>query len=200
MKYFVRNVMLLVALCISFASIATASPILYTVSGVGSGTLGVNSFTNSLVTISATGDTSLAPSSGSFQAYTLSPVNLTVAGVGSTTFSISVDLFVNQGLAFVGFRDSVGTSSILDSGNPVFSAYNLNQALAPTVGSQFIRPDLSFATGLGNLNIQSMGDVTYSAVVSDGAVPEPSTGMTLLVGCIGIACVTRRKKVSAQMS
>ena len=101
--------------------------------------------------------------------------------------------------ATVGFGDGVG--SILDSqNNAAFATYNLSDAIAPTAGGPFIRPDLNFGTGLGNLNIQTMGDVTYSAVLTDGAVPELATGITMLIGCIGVGCAMRRKAAIALLS
>ena len=55
--------------------------------------------------------------------------------------------------------------------NSIFATYALD-AIGPTPGTSFIRPDLTFATGLGTFNLSSMGDTTFSATGT--ATPLPA--------------------------
>jgi hypothetical protein len=164
-----------VALVVSlgFVTPADADPIDYMITAIGSGTFGRSTFTNAQVTLEAIGDTAAAPSSGSFQSYTL-PVTLTVTGVGSGSVSDAF-VFVNQSLPVAGF--SVGTASILDTLSASFGSYNLNSAIGPITGQRLFRPDVTFATTFGNFNLQSVGNSTFTATVS--TVPGPIAGAGL---------------------
>jgi hypothetical protein len=82
-------------LSLGLAAPADSAVIEYTITGIGTGTFGPSTFTNTQVTLDAIGDTAAAPSSGPFQTYTL-PVTLTVAGVGSGIVSGGASVFVNQ--------------------------------------------------------------------------------------------------------
>src|SRR4051812_22792256 len=80
-----------------------AGPITYTETVVGSGSLGGTSFTDSLITVTATADTNdiLNPATGFFQVGNAS-VAIQVAGVGSGMATIPGTTFVNQTTQVVG--------------------------------------------------------------------------------------------------
>ena len=137
-----------------FTAPAHAVPITYTETATATGFLDGTPFANALVTITVTGDTAAAPSGVNFQFYPLPGATVTVAGFGSDSLLHS-ELFVNQvstPTATVGFADSTGPLSILDTFNTAFSTYTLNTAIGPTLGAPFIDSALIAATAHGHLS------------------------------------------------
>src|SRR5436190_71068 len=76
----------------------------------------------------------------------------------------------------------VGSGSLLATFNSEFNTYDLKNSIGSIVGSSFVRPDLTFNTNQGGLNLSSGGSSTFTAVV----LPEPAS-LTLL--CLGIAAI-----------
>ena len=121
----------------AFAAPAMASPITYTEMGTGSGSLDGHSFTNLLVTITMTADTSniTQPTPGFFQ--NLGTTSVTVSTVGTDTLTHPF-VFVNQtfpaalGGPAAGFRQ-------FDSGriNYGYIQWRLRQLRAPRNWSHF---------------------------------------------------------------
>ena len=66
-------------LSLAFAAPAASVEIVYITRAIGTGTIDGKSFTNDLVTLEAVGDTDVAPSSGTFQTYTI-PVGVDAVG------------------------------------------------------------------------------------------------------------------------
>src|SRR5262249_13209174 len=142
----------------------------YTFTTVGSGSLGVNSFNNAAITISATADTSqitFNPSLGVSEVVDLSS-SLSISGLGSADFTSTLD-FVNQSLGVVGISSNLSFVDILDCVNPVFDTYDLSTAIAPISGASELDPAIPFETTAGEFLLSSASTVTFQA-----AVPEPS--------------------------
>ena len=173
-----------------------AVPITYIDSGTGSGSIGDQSFTGSLVTVTFVGDTANVTGGPTFFSNAIGTATVDIAGIGTATFTApTIQAFVNQtfGPAFAGIGDSA-QGSILDTGNEAaFSTYDLTTAIGPILGVPFIRPDLSFATNLGLFNLQTMGDTTFTAIT--GAAPAPEPNSVLLLGIIALGTLLIRARL-----
>src|ERR1700722_1720801 len=103
---------------------AQAQPIIYTISGVGSGSLGGNSFSNAPFTITAAADTSqIVTGSATFFEVPNSSASIFISGLGTATFT-STSTFANNSPGGVGISDA-SSLDILDALNAsVFSNYN----------------------------------------------------------------------------
>jgi hypothetical protein len=182
-----------VAFALAGRGVALATPITYTEQASASGTIGLTSFSDADLTIQWTGDTSGVSGGGGFfiNDAGASVVDLTISGVGSTVFTDNVEVFVNQASAAAGFALSGGGGSILDTFDAAFTSYALATPIGPITDNPFIRPDLTFDTGLGLLNITSVNpnspSSTFTATTTS-PVPEPAsmallgTGVLTLVG------------------
>ena len=73
-----------------------AAPITYTEQALASGTLGARVFTNALVTIVFTGDTTNVTGGAGFFTNNLGTATISVAGIGTGTFTSSLFVFDNQ--------------------------------------------------------------------------------------------------------
>ena len=183
----------------AFAAPAMASPITYTEVGTGSGTLDGTSFTNQLVTITMTADTSnITMTMGLIENHGATTV--TVSTVGTDTLT-NPFVFVNQTFvptAAAGFGDTVLLTSIMDTFNSAFASYAL-LAIGPTYGPSFISGD-TVATGSGTFRLSSMGDTTFTATAGVSAIPLPAalplfaTG----IGALGLLGWRRKRKLSSR--
>jgi hypothetical protein len=162
------------------ASIHTASadPITYTESASATGSLGSNSFTNALVTITVQADTSGVISCFGIALCNLGTGSVSVAGVGTATFTNMIDAFVaNSNTGAVNsaagiFHPSIG--DILDTLSSVFATYSLTTSIGPVTGSPVFN-SFAFPTSGGNFVLNSLNsDSTFSA-----SVPGPIAGAGL---------------------
>ncbi len=176
------------------AAIGMASTITYTEQITASGTIGSAAFEDALLTLMFTGDTSNVTGGSGFFTIDATGTTISISGIGSGTVTDSgIEVFVNQGAVAAGFGSAQG--SILDTFDNAFGTYDLTTAIGPITDTNFIRPDLTFATTLGGLNIASGGDSTFTA--STG-VPEPmSAGLVALGLAIVAGAPYKRNRAAA---
>ena len=179
------------------AGLANAEAIVYTEGFIGTGLLAGNSFTNSLVTLSVTGDTSAVtnPSSGF---YALLPVTVSIKVDSLSTTAILTDagsMFANQAANVVTIGDDTIAFDIVDAIAAEFATYDLTTSIGPIPAQADISP-IFFPTDQGGFKVTSVaGDATFTATV----VPEPGSlamfGSGLLLVGLGAFRKSRRPQM-----
>jgi hypothetical protein len=189
----VLRAFLVVTAALMLAGLCLAETATYTETITASGKVGNTSFTNEVVTLTATGDTSnIFELRSSPLTYEI-PVTMTfsVQNGPSSTFLGSPDVFVNNGFGSAGF--SIG-SDILDVYNSVFVTYSLGYSLGAVPGGD-VDTGYTFSTTDGNFaldNANSAGTATFSADVAS-PTPEPSSLALSASGALGMVAVLRRR-------
>ena len=200
MRSYLRTILGAVA-AFAFAASAMASPITYTEQGTGSGTLDGTPFTNQLVTITMTADTSNItqpfPAFPGFFENIVGTTTVSVSTVGTDTLTnafAAVDQTFTNPTAAAGIGVSPLTPiAIMDTFNSAFATYALG-VIGPTSGSSFIVPGVPFATGSGAFVLNSMGDTTFTATPGVSAVPLPAALPLFATGLVGLGLLGRRRK------
>jgi hypothetical protein len=170
-----------------------ASPITYTETATATGTLGLLTFTDALVTMTLMGDTSTVTHFGQFfQNFGSGPVTVNVSGLGTAIFNTTVVAFDDQNNSIAGLQDFTSGLAILDTLNAAFGpyGYDLKSPIGPVSGGiAAYNPDQTFPTSLGNFQLTSTsGNSTFSATESPTPTPEPVSLMligTAVVGLVG---------------
>ncbi len=175
---------------------ARAELITYTFSGTGSGSLGSQSFTDTLFTITSTADTSQVTNSspGIFRVPDLT-ANVTVSGIGTGTFTITTINVSNQNVSRVGISDPNQNMAILFVDNPAVATYDLTTAIGPLTGPTAFNPGATFATTAGDFSLTVVPSATFQATVGQ-AIPEPATLTLIGIGALGLLGHAWRRKKS----
>jgi hypothetical protein len=167
---------------------AHADTVTYSESVTASGMLGKQNFTNALVTITGSADTSTVTESGQIFEVITSGSQVTVAGIGTFLLTGTINFFDNQSVGVAGVTD---VTDIIDTRNSVFDTYDLKSAFGPITGGFEGNYGTSFSTSGGGLVLTSAGDSTFQAI--DSAVPEPSSFALFGTGILCLVGAARRK-------
>lgn len=200
-----RLVVVLAFVCI-LGGVTSAAPITYTETLTASGTLGGTVFTDALVTVTLTGDTSnVTAGPVPYTDVLVNPGSATVSvsGLGTGTFTDSIviistltdtAIFGEPAVLFLDY--SSGTGIVLQTGS-AFTTYDLRGPLGPLSGQGGVASGSAvtpiFPTTAGDLTWavgQSSGTSTFTAT---GGVPEPTSIMLFGTGLLGLIGLRSRR-------
>jgi hypothetical protein len=202
-RHVAKALMLTAFFSLTGAEKTLAYDIIYTFSGVGSGTLGVDSFSDASYAITLYADTSAIFTTPLLFGDSYVPdlsATVFVNGLGAATITSQMRVRDLQDLGMVG----PATISLYNSENPAFApilsvhpdtkVYILSEAIGPIGGTvlNYRITDASFATSDGDFSFSSLVSVRFQAVPQ--SVPESS--MTTLVCAVSLALgfLTRKKQ------
>jgi hypothetical protein len=172
----------------------TASPVTYTETATISGSLGGQSFSGDLLTLTGSGDT--ANVTGSF--VNLVSASVSITGVGNGGFTDATQVAAGNRSDVAGFGDPGRNLGILFTLNTAFSTYDLKTSIGPLSGVALFNNGVSFPTTAGAFIINSVtGDATFSAVVSPSGVPLPGALPLFATGLAGLGLLGWRRKRKA---
>lgn len=174
----------------ALSTAAPAAPYVYTITATATGALDGTSYTNALVTLTATADTANVLGGGGVFIVPAT-VTVSVAGVGADAFTGPFDVFDNQNTLIGGLDQTDGTGDVLDTVDPAFGTYDLRSPIGPVTGGAIYEFGTGFATTRGLFHIDAATTSTFTA--SPQAVPEPSAFAALGVGALAV--FRRRKRV-----
>jgi hypothetical protein len=178
----------LLAAASALSAPASAALLTYTETADVSGSLNGVGFTDNVLTLTASGDTSSVSGGPSFFFLSV-PLTFTLSGGGSGTFSDETGLIDNQAVPTAGFGDFTTDLAILDTFSAVFAAYDLRAPVGPVSGGAIYNSGSSFATSAGPLIIESIsGDATFTATI-----PEPATWTMMALGFAALGLMGYRR-------
>jgi hypothetical protein len=170
-----------------------AEPILFTHSGVGSGSLNSVPFFSRSFTINAVGDTSAR--AGILAGWSIDHASaaIDIDGVGTLTFTVPTRTFVNQSTPTVGF--SRGSVSGLDLFNgpsaPSLATWDMLSSIGPLSGNgffiQWTSTPVNTTGGVLVFANATNAPATFQATV----IPEPASITLIAISLLG-ACKAMR--------
>jgi hypothetical protein len=174
------------------ATVTPTPPVLYTLSGLISGTLNGAAFVDDPFSWTVTADTSgILPYMGLPALQGLAST-LRLGGFGDVTTTDSFLVAVNADNAQAGFVDPTGSQGFAVTA-PLFSSYGLGENLAGLPVD--FASALGLATSKGLLDIQGASGLMLSAAPL-ASVPEPSSWSLSILGfgAVGAALRGRRRR------
>lgn len=175
------------------ATVTPTPPVLYTLSGVISGTLNGAAFADDPFSWTVTADTAgILPYMG-LPALQGDAGALRLGGFGDFTTTDDFLVAVNADNAEAGFVDPTGNQGLAVTA-PLFSSYGLGENLAGLPVD--FAGALGLATSRGLLDIQGASGLTLSAR-PQAAVPEPASWSLAILGFAIIGAALRGRRTSA---
>jgi hypothetical protein len=201
-----KRILVVLAATGILGGIASAAPITYTLTTTATGTLGASPFTDALVSVTLTGDTTnVTAGPPPYTDVVVNPGSATVSvsGLGTGMFTDSIEIVdtlsdtaVLGGPAVLILDNTSGTGILLQTGS-VFTSYDLRTSLGPITGTGGVASGSHmtpiFPTTAGNLTWavgQSLGTSTFTA----STVPEPTSLTLFSVGLLGFTALCLRRK------
>lgn len=174
--------------------VANATPLTFTETVTGSGSLG-SAFTNQLITLSATGDTSGIVTGVGLYTLFIPTATLTINGFAPVTLTGGVTVFSNDLIQVAGFEGHSPTFDLLDTVSPAFASYTLDGAITASGAAQNSAAGTAFSTSGGSFILNSTsGNATFTAGTPIlGVAPEPGSIALLGTGMLALAGTVRRK-------
>jgi hypothetical protein len=184
---------------VSITTVRAAS-IVYTFSGIGSGSIGGSDFTDAAFTIQVLADTTgVHLTTGSFPVLAVEDISSTLAiqGFQTATFTEGERVFVSQSGQILGFgrsefRSEFPGRDLLDIMSPTFATYDLRRAFGPLAAGNpsAVWQNLVEGTTLGGVTFYAAKSITFTASL----VPEPS-GTIPVALAVGLTIARRRAAV-----
>lgn len=169
-----------------------ADTLTFTETMTTSGILDGTTFTDQLVTLSLTADTSnISVISPGILYYLAGSANVTVATVGSDTFTDEMIEVSNTSVPWGGIADLTSNLQLLFVYDSAFSSYTLDTPLGPVTGLANGNTDFAFTTSGGNFEITGPLNLTEPATFAAASTPEPRT-LSMLGAGIGLLVLGRR--------
>jgi len=172
-----------------------ATPITYTETVLATGVLGVTPFTNALVTVTLSGNTTTVLS-GSSPFGSCSPcytnagsTTVNVSGVGTGIFTDPMVVWDNGsgGIDSIAIVDAAIPGAVVYINNIAFATYDLTTSIGPISSPPGLFVHV-YPTTSGAFTMTSVGDTaTFTATVRGAAVPEPASLMLLGSGVVTLA-------------
>jgi len=177
----------------ALSATANAAQLTFTESVTGSGSLG-SAFTNQLVTISGTADTSGIVTGTGLYTLFIPTATLTVGGFAPVTLNGGVTVFSNTFAQVAGFEAHSPTFDVFDTVSPAFASYSLG-AITASGTLQNAAAGTAFSTSGGSFVLSSTTGISTftAAAASIGVAPEPSSIALLGTGLFAFAGAARRK-------
>ncbi|MEM9481560.1 MAG: PEP-CTERM sorting domain-containing protein [Verrucomicrobiota bacterium] len=187
-----RKLTFSIVFALGFAFISGTSQavtLIFTFSGIASGSLGGVGFTDRAYTFSATVDTADRMTVASGFSYNSVTPQASIAGFGVVTFSGNFRVNINNNTGGLGIPNDDENFDTVSAFNPVFDTYDGLTPIGPVLTNAFITAGAyPISTTGGALSFNGAADVPVTVRV----IPEPTGVVLLILGIAGLALRRRR--------
>jgi len=173
---------------------AGAALLTYSDSFVGSGSFDGASFTNQLVTLSITANSTTAQNLGRGIYEIDGPLIVAVNGLGSADFANPGAVFVNDTSHIQTIDPTTDPNAPAYNvySNPLLSNYDLSTTFGPLIFTSATGPYGNGAIPNTNLTIGSAGSVTFQVSAASATAPEPASTGIIAAGLILLFLLSRK--------